>query len=163
MTQMYHQDILKRAFELYTQRDSITYFMGAKMQVLTDELMDELIKSYWDAHFKRYTEAELKKIKDYSRGFIGTDCSGFVGECVRDKWLYSGALWERCINKTTVKDCKAGSILYRVGHVGLDIGYGYQMDIPIEMQTIRITKNTLPGFTGGGEWKYCDYSRSTNL
>lgn len=163
MTQMTHADILKRAFDLYTQRDNIAYFMGAKVQVLTDELMDQLRKDYWDAHFKRYTDAEFQKIKDWSRGKLGMDCSGFVGYCVNDKWLYSGALWERCVNKTTVKDCKAGSILYRVGHVGLDIGYGYQIDCPIEMQTLRITKNSVPGFTGGGEWKYADYSKSSNI
>ncbi len=160
---MNHADILKRAYDLFTRREEIAYFMGAKVQVLTDELMDQLYKDYYDAHFKRYTLSEFEKIKKWSRGKLGMDCSGFVGYCVEDKWLYSGALWERCINKTSVKDCKAGSILYRVGHVGLDLGYGYQMDIPIEMQTLRITKNTLPGFTGGGEWHKADYSLASNI
>ena len=160
---MNHADILKKAYDLFSRRDDIAYFMGAKVEVLTDALMNDLIKQYWDVHFQRYSQEELKRIKDWSRGKLGMDCSGFVGYCVGDKWKYSGALWEHCVNKTTVQDCKAGSILYRIGHVGLDLGYGYQMDIPIELQSLRICKNTLPGYTGGGEWEKADYSLSSNI
>ena len=76
---MNHADILKKAYELFSRRDDIAYFMGAKVEVLTDALMDDLIKQYWDVHFQRYSQAELTRIKDWSRGKLGMDCSGFVG------------------------------------------------------------------------------------
>ena len=153
-------DILRKAYALYVERDNIAYFYGAKGQVLTDKVMDALIAAE-PKHFSKYTEAELKKIKSFSRGKIGYDCSGFVGACVGcQEW--SGGLWSHCYNKTTVSNGKAGCILYKQGHVGLDIGYGYAMDIPTEGKTIRIFRNNTTGFIGAGEYRGFDYSEANN-
>ncbi len=154
--------ILRRAFALYVKRDQYCYFYGAKGQVMTDAAMDALIECE-PAYFSQYTKTQLKKIKDYSRGKIGYDCSGFVGACV-GKMEWSGALWGDCKNKTSVKDGKAGCILYRKGHVGLDIGYGYAMDCPKEGRTFEIFKNEPSdrNFTGAGEFYLYDYSEANN-
>ena len=154
--------ILRRAFKLYCNRGNIAYFYGAKGQVLTDAAMDALIKCE-PKYFSQYSEAQLKKIKDFSRGKIGYDCSGFVGACV-GVMEWSGGLWSHCVNKSTVSQGKAGCILYRKGHVGLDIGYGYAMDCPKEGRTLEIFKNSPSDrrFTGAGEYYLFDYSEANS-
>lgn len=154
--------ILQNAFKLYCDRDNIAYFYGAKGQKLTDANMDALIKAEPE-YFSQYSAAELKKIKDFSRNKTGYDCSGFVGACV-GVMEWSGGLWSHCVNKTTVAKGKAGSILYRKGHVGLDIGYGYAMDCPKEGRTLEIFKNSPSDrrFTGSGEYYKFDYSEANN-
>ena len=156
-------DILKTAYAMYVDRDNYAYFYGAKGQVLTDPVMDALIAAEPE-YFSKYSEADMKKIRKFSKGKIGLDCSGFVGKCV-GCMEWSGALWGHCYNKSTVMECKAGSILYRQGHVGLDLGYGYAMDMPIEGMTITIFKNNGAGrnFIGGGEYRGYDYSMMSNF
>lgn len=154
-------DIVKNALNWYMERDNVAYFMGAKGEVLTDARMDELIRWYPD-HFAQYDADKIKKIKQFSRGKIGFDCSGLVSKCVGLSGLSSWTLWDKTTNRTTVKNCKAGSLLWRPGHIGIDIGYGYCIDIPIEGQTIRIIKNTSSSFTNGGEFIGADYSMMSN-
>jgi hypothetical protein len=150
--------ILRRAFALYVKRDHITYWYGAKGQLLTEKTLDALIAAE-PAHFSRYSESELKRLKNEALGKIGYDCSGFVGACV-GKMEWSGALWNDCVNKTTIAEGKAGSILYKKGHVAIDIGYGYEMEIPTEGRSLEIWKNSERGFTGSGEFKTFDYSEA---
>ena len=154
--------ILRRAFKLFTERDHIAYFYGAKGCVLSEETMDALIAAEPE-YFKQYSEAEIKKIKKFSKGKIGYDCSGFVGACV-GTMEWSGALWAHCYNKSSVKEGKAGCILYRKGHVGLDIGYGYAMDCPKEGRTLEIFKNEPSdrNFIGAGEYQGYDYSEANS-
>lgn len=160
---MTYADIIKKALALYEDRENIAYFYGAKGQVLTDALMDELIKQYQSAHFYKYDKYQLEEIKDFSWGKIGYDCSGFVGACVGAPWDYSGKLWQRCTNITNIREAVAGSLLYKPGHIGIDIGYGYALHIPDELHTIELVKNTRPGFISGGQWEKADYSLANNL
>lgn len=135
----------------------MAYFMGSKGEILTDQRMDDLIKWYPD-HFSQYSAEQLKKIKNYSRGKIGFDCSGLVSKCVGLTGLSSWTLWDKTKNRTSVKECKAGSLLWRPGHIGVDIGLGFCIDIPIEGQTIRIQRNAESSFQYGGEFVDADYS-----
>lgn len=154
-------DIVKRALYWYDNRENVAYFMGAKGEVLTDRHMDELIKWYPD-YFAQYSAEDIKRIKDYSRGKIGFDCSGLVSDCAGLAGLSSWSLWDRTKNRTTVKDCKAGSFLWRPGHIGIDIGYGHFVDIPKEMQTVRIMPNSAGTFTHGGEYINANYDMMFN-
>lgn len=153
--------ICQKAFKLYNERENIAYFYGAKGEVLTDEVMDYLIQAEPD-HFKRYSATELKKIKNFSRGKIGYDCSGFVSVCVGVKGWSSASLWDKTKNRGTIAEVKAGSLLYRKGHIGIDIGYGQCMQIGIEGDTITIVPNTSLGFTAGGEWYNANYSEANS-
>lgn len=153
--------IIKNALSWYDRRDDCAYWYGAKRQVLTDDLMDYYVSAYPD-HFKRYSADDLERLKRWSRGKIGFDCSGFVSACVGVNGWSSASLWARTVNRSDVREAKAGCLLYRPGHIGIDIGYGYSLDIPIEGQTIRLTRNTIPGFTYGGEWYDADYEMMNN-
>ena len=150
-------EAIRNAWRWWDQRDSICYFFGAKFSVLTDELMDYLIANEaW--YFKRYTAGELLKIKDFSRGKIGTDCSGFVCKIIGCDMINSATLWSRCPTKTGVKEGKAGSLLYYPGHIGIDIGYGRMMHIGKELETIRLEPNSAQPWIGAGEIDLMDYS-----
>lgn len=153
--------LLRHAFKLYVIRDRYAYFYGAKNIVLTDGVMNDLINAYWKEHFNRYTKKQLEEIKDYSRGKIGMDCSGFI-TLISGVGGSSAMQYNACVKKTRIEDGKAGSLLYRLGHVGIDIGYGYAMHIPIEGHTLEIAKIQKVGFTNSGELPGYDYSEANN-
>lgn len=153
--------IVQRAFKWYFERENAAYFYGAKGELLTDEVMDYFIRAEPE-HFSRYSEEELRHIKDFSRGKIGFDCSGFVSACLGLRGWSSAALFAKCTERTTVEACKAGSLLYRKGHIGIDIGSGACMMIGIEGRTIEIVPNTSQGFEYGCEWPDADYNEMSN-
>ena len=150
--------ILRNAFKIYTAREKYAYFYDAKGIVLTDAAMDYLINLHWDDHFNRYSSADLKKIKNYSRNKIGYDCTGFIwaisGIGGSANWIFENAT----VNKKSVEEGKAGALLWKPGHAGIDIGYGYCMDFPIEMHTAEIVKIQTRGFMKSGELQGYDYS-----
>lgn len=152
-------DAVKVALDIMNHRDKYAYFFGAKGEILTDEVMERLWRQYPE-HFSRYTAAEKKKIFDYSRGKIGLDCSGFAGLCV-DDMVYSGALIDHCpVKARTIADGVAGSVVWKQGHVGLDIGYGFYLHFPGEMRTCelgRFIENTVP-WTRSGQHRNIDYT-----
>lgn len=151
---------VRKAFELYQIRDSIAYMYGAHGEVCTHERFDELVKLYPE-YYGQFTDQDLIRIRTFTISKIIYDCSSFVSACF-GTYAYSAALWERCSKRTSVKDGNAGSVLYKPGHVGLDIGYGYAMHIPTCGHTIEIVKNDTVGFTGSGELDGHDYTMMTN-
>lgn len=147
-------------FYLYN-RDLIAYFMGAKGEILTPERMDELI-SWNPEYFARYDEWQLNDIKEFSNGKTGFDCSGLVSACIGQPGQSSWELWAQTTNRTSVRECKAGSFLWRPGHIGIDIGYGWCVDIAREGEGVRLVPNDQVNFEAGGEWIGADYSMMDN-
>lgn len=154
-------EIVKKAIFYLYNRDLIAYFMGAKGEILTMERMSELI-SWFPDYFSRYEDWEIRDIMKFSVGKTGFDCSGLVSACVGAPGQSSWDLWDQTTNRTSVKDCKAGSFLYRPGHIGIDIGYGYCVDIAKEGEGVRLIPNDQAGFEAGGEYIYADYSMMQN-
>lgn len=130
-------EVIKRALYAYTHQSSYAYFYGAKGQILTDDVMNALIACEPN-YFKKYSKAQIEQIKKNSRGRIGFDCSGFIGNYCLGVAGYSTALIEACNPKTTdLYADVAGSLLYttRGGtsrHIGLDCGFGYCIDMACE-------------------------------
>lgn len=156
--------VVKDALYYLVHKDEYAYFYGAKGQKLTDAEMDRLIAEepeYW----KRYDEATIKKIKKFSKNRIGFDCSGYISK-VTGCNTYSGGIWSRCSKKTTnLYEGPAASILWKPGHVALDIGYGYFVHFPTELHSCeigRISEN-LDFFEGTGQLvTYINYDGATN-
>lgn len=153
--------LLRNAYKVYVQRENYAYFYGAKNVVLTDSVMRDLVSAYWDEHFSRYDNKQLEVISNYSRGKIGLDCSGLI-TLISGIYGSSGQLFDACTKKTSIVDGKAGSLVWRPGHVGIDIGYGYCMHIPSEMHTLEIAKLQTIGFEKSGELPGYDYSEAIN-
>lgn len=150
-------EIVQRAYDWYFQRDNIAYWMGAKGEVLTRSRMEDLVR--WNPeYFAKYTPAQLEKLMQWSEGKTGFDCSGLVSKCVGVQGWSSWTLWEHCKEKVGVKECKGGSLLWRPGHIGIDLSFGAVLHIGVEGETIRIDDNGSKGFQFGGQWENADYS-----
>lgn len=154
-------EILKNAFNLYVNRFRYAYFYGAKGEILTDKRMTELIKAYPN-YYERFSEQALEEIKRYSRGKIGLDCSGFLS-MISGVSGNSASLFKKTENKTTPANGKAGYLLYKKGHCGVDIGYGYCMHIGTSGNTIEIAKIKSVGWTDSGAFPGYDYSEAKNF
>ncbi len=156
--------VVKDAMYYLVHKDDYAYFYGAKGERLTDAQMDYLIAAepeYW----KRYDEATVKKIRKYSKGKIGFDCSGFISR-VTGCSGYSGSIWQKCSKKSSDPFVgPAASILWKPGHVMLDVGYGYFLHFPSELHSCeigRISEN-LDFIQGTGQLvTYINYEGATN-
>lgn len=121
---------IKNGLFAYLNRDKYCYFYGAKGQVMTDEQMDYFFNAGAD-HFAKYSDTELRQIRENSRGKIGYDCSGFTGwVCTGDKQWSTGQIENCSIVTPNLVAGVAGSLLYTTysgagRHIALDIGYGY--------------------------------------
>lgn len=165
---------VKQAIMMYRNKEKYAYFYGAKGQVLTDVVMEQLWASE-PAYFAQYNAAQKRQIFNYSRGKIGYDCSGFVCACLEGTGVhtYSLGLWQRCKNKSrSIANGVAGSILIvgadgsdRGRHVGLDVGLGYFMHMGKELQTVKLERFAESSYL----WEQCgqidviDYTGATNL
>lgn len=158
-----YYDVIKKALKMLEESDKYAYFYGAKGQVLTDAVMTSL----WNAspkYFNKYSAEQKKNIFDYSRGKIGYDCSGFVGELVGDK-VYSMALKEHCPYKTTLYEGVEGSVIWRNEpnrHVAIDIGKGFLVEMGREGYSVEIHRigENLHRFDGSGEHRNVDYCKN---
>lgn len=153
-------NVIKDALAYHMHKDHYAYFYGAKGQILTDAVMDQL----WNAeteYFKRYNDGQKKMIYDWSRGRVGYDCSGFIA-AVTGCRTYSGGILAQCRNVITdISKGPAASVLWLPGHVGLDIGYGYYLQTGKELESIelgRIRDNTIAWQKSGMLTGFIDYT-----
>ena len=153
--------ILRKAFKMDVNRFRYAYFFGAKGEILTEKKMDELIAIYWNEYYSRFSPQTLEEIKRYSKGKIGIDCSGFLTK-ITGLYGSSSMLYDATVDKTSVENGKAGYMLYKQGHCGVDIGYGYCMHIGSSGSTIEIAKIQDVGFTNSGAFPDYDYSKANN-
>lgn len=152
---------IKKALNIYWRRNEYAYFYGAKGQMLTESVMNYLIRCYPE-HFGRYSAEELAKIKAYSSGKIGYDCSGFTGACT-GSWKNSAGQIAECVEVTdNLVSGPAGSLLYRPGHIGIDIGYGYFLHCPNEGRTIELGKILAYPWEKTGQSILLNYEGSDN-
>ena len=153
--------IVRKVFRMYCDRHRYAYFYGAKGELLTDEKMTELINTYWKEYYNRYTAKQLEEFKRFSLNKIGYDCSGLI-TALTGKQGYSVKLYEDTIDKTTPENGKAGYLLYKRGHVGVDIGYGFSLSIGSMGSSIEIAKIQDVGYTNSGAFRDYDYNDANN-
>lgn len=159
------RDVIKEGLSMHVHADQYAYWYGAKGEKLTDQVMLSLVQQE-PAYFSRYSEAELKRLMKWSKNRIGFDCSGFIGKITGCN-TYSGAIWSRCSKKSkNLYEGPAGSILWKPGHVALDIGLGFGIEMGAEghsVEMFRISEN-LNRFEGTGQLvTYIDYTGADNL
>ena len=167
---------IQRGLNAYRNRSAYAYFFGAKGQILTIPVMDQL----WAAepgYFSKYSIYEKEQIYRNSEGKIGGDCSWFTGWiCTGDKqWSYGQI--NNCNMITTPREGVAGSLLFttwggRGRHIGIDIGYGYCLDMGYEStdaairegrDSVRLTRISETAWEKSGQSRLIDYTGATNL
>lgn len=160
----YYQ-VIQNALDILRNKDRYCYFYGAKGQVMTDAMMDALIAHSPD-YFSRYSPTKLYEIKNYSRGKIGLDCSGFINACTGQE-NYSTGYYTDTLNKTTPKLGTEGNVLYTTHggkgrHIGLDIGYGYCLSFEREGESCYLGMIKLMDWEDSGQLKGIDYTGAKN-
>lgn len=152
-------EAVQRFYDFYFARDGIAYWMGAKGELLTRDRMLELISWNPEYFYNKYTPERLEELMRWSEGKIGFDCSGLMCACFQTPYqMSSWTLREHMSKVSPVKECKGGSILWKPGHVEIDLSFGATGGIRSEGKTIEINDNGVGGFELGGEYEDADYS-----
>lgn len=153
---MKYNEMIKKALDILANKEKYAYFYGAKGQVLTDATMNALIKAE-PKYFAKYTKAQLEDIKNYSRGKIGYDCSGFI-TAISNVGGNSTIQWNNCMLNPSLQYGVVGSILHKQGHIGIDIGYGLFLHFPSEMKTCTMQKISEFDWEQSGLLRNIDYT-----
>lgn len=156
---MKYNEMIKKALNILANKEKYAYFYGAKGQVLTDAVMDALIKAE-PKYFSKYTKAQLVDIKNYSRNKIGYDCSGFI-TAISNVGGSSTIQWNNCLLNPSIQYGMCGSILHKAGHIGVDIGYGLFLHFPSEGKTCTMQRIADYDWEQSGLLKSIDYTGSS--
>lgn len=154
---MYYSLAIRKALIMYSDRDKYRYMFGADGEIMTDERVDYL----WDRYSYHYDALGCTRqaLKEYVRGKRCFDCSSFINYVTgADKDYYSATLWAHCSHKTTPRAGVAGSLLYKPGHVALDIGYGLCLEFVNEFKDFQLNYITGRGFDGSGQLEWLEYA-----
>lgn len=153
--------VIKKVWDVYFHRDNYAYLMGGKGVVIKNRKQFDEVVSWSPEHFARYTPEQLTQIYNYCKDKTCFDCSGFIYYLIGD-YNYSANQWKNCTPNKSLAEGVAGSILYKTGHIGIDIGYGIFAHFPIEMHTIEFGRIRDYVWTNSGLHKNIDYTGSTN-
>lgn len=170
-------EAIKTALTMYRNRNAYCYLYGAKGAVLRTR---QDVLNFFAAepgYFAKYTNEEKEQIIRNSIGKIAFDCSGFTGwVCTGDRQWSTGQI-NNCSLITTPRDGVAGSLLYTTfggkgRHIGLDIGYGFCLDMGYEStdaairegrDSVRLTRISETAWEKSGRSRVLDYTGATNL
>ena len=158
-------DVVGNAVNMMENRDKYAYWYGAKGQVLTREVMKQLVAAEPN-YFSRYSSKKLKELMDWSENRIGYDCSGFIN-AITGQTNYSTGYFEESVNKTDPVSGTWGNILYTTHggkgrHIGLDIGQGRFLHMPKEGESVTMGIIRLYDWEASGQIKGVSYYLTGN-
>lgn len=146
---------INRALWLYTQRAGITYCLGCSGEVAgRDKHVENNFRYYyehgWDEHIGFSIpgwEVGMSTDKTWDmwlklhKGKMCFDCSGFIDWCIGYEGIHKYTSWDfgEMKKQDSLSSGFAGSVLWKKGHVGLDIGYGACIDIGHYGGTLEIS------------------------
>lgn len=160
-------EIAKEALKYYVHRNEYAYLYGTDGQLGDDALVDKMVRRH-AKHFAKFTHEDIQRLKDYVRGKTCFDCSGFIHTLFGSPDLNSFGIISECDKlyklPEEVTQSPEGTVLYRPGHIAVDVGHGFFVDCAAEFDTFRFLNIREYGaFTEAGEWsKYCDYTDAYN-
>ncbi len=142
-------------------RPYVGYLYGGDGRIATEAYIAALMASYPN-HFRSagYTLDELVK---HLKGVHVLDCSQLIvslTDAPRD--MSSGTLLAQCTERTTPEDGVEGSLLWKPGHVALDIGRGFCLEMVGEMRDLQINRIAGRGFTTSARLPWVDYTGASN-
>lgn len=161
--------VRRDALLAYADRNSIAYLYGANGETGSSDLVNRLWNMYPD-HFAQYVTSKgytKEQLIAHVNGKRCYDCSSFICAIVQGN-IYPNLTITSDMNSTTLRahfavtrsvtEATAGSILWKNGHVGIDIGSGLAIDCACEFVDLRLQANSAAGFVEGGELDCIDYT-----
>lgn len=141
---MNYNRAIRRAYEIYTNREKYCYLYGAKKQIVTRNLIETMIKEYPE-HFKDWNDETINAYYDENAGKIAVDCSGFIALCFDEiPANYSTGYFKANAGIfDTIAHGVAGALLYTTfggkgRHIGIDVGSGFCIHSANEWDGIRL-------------------------
>lgn len=175
--------VMRDARLTYLHRDEFAYLYGANGEkpmsyAEAKYLVDELWGMY-PTHFEEYVINRGYTKKQLIYHIIGKkcfDCSAFVcavtqyegdfRDMVVLKDYSSFSLRQQMNNETTPLDGTWGNVLWKSGHVGIDVANGFVVDFGAEFadcRMYRIQDEEAPKFEVSGQLPWVDYTGASNL
>lgn len=163
------------AVRVYGDRERWRYVYGGNGEFLaTRGAAEAFVRRMWNAypaHFKATvtgTGHTVDELIDHVTGCRVADCSGLV--CLLTQGIdpndprtpydmASGSLISVCHDITTPRTGVCGGMLWRIGHVGLDVGGGYEVEASNEFVDLRLLRISSTKFTKSGRLPWVDYGR----
>lgn len=134
-------DIIKKGLYIYVHRDEYTYCLGGNGELAESQRIKNLYEYYYNNGYKDTMGKPYSEWLKENKGKKCFDCSGFLNyicgitEHSRSSWTYGGMS-----PNASLVDGVAGSTVWKRGHVGLDIGYGYFLHFPNFNRTCELGK-----------------------
>lgn len=140
-------------------RPYVAYLYGGDGRVITEAYIRQLAASY-PVHYK---PLDIEALIRHAKGAHALDCSQLiVGLSDAPNDMSSGALISVCEYTTTPEKGVEGSLLWKPGHVGLDLGKGYCLEMVGEFRDLQINKISGRGFTRSGRLPWVDYTGASD-
>lgn len=161
------------AVRCMANRSDFAYLFGGNGEYLaTRGAAETMARKFWaqyPAHFKTYVTDRghtFDELVDHITHKRVADCSGAV--C----WLTQGREWGTlkvradmssaglisvCTDITTPAKGVCGSLLWRAGHVSLDVGGGAFVEFAAEFDDVRLRPIREGGFVKSGRLPWVDY------
>ena len=180
MKTWYH--VVRDARLIYLNRDRFAYLYGANGECpKTYGEAKKLVDGLWSAYPSHFDQYVTKK--GYTRnqliyhviGRICYDCSAFVCAVTQSEGdIYdlrvvtdysSSTLHNLGKNRTTVANGLWGNMLWKQGHVAIDVGNGLAIDFGAEFADVREYRLSDPGstvFTDSSSLPWVDYTDGIN-
>ncbi len=150
-------DVVKNAMAIFYHRDRFTYCLSGDGQKA-----DEFQYNY--DYYKSYhnNKSFAHWLRDGASGKYVFDCGGFVTAVTgMNIYLTSSDLRGKGLHRTTPEKGVAGSMLWKAGHVGIDIGYGYFLHFPDYDHTCELGKISQYDWKESYQLPGIDYAGST--
>ena len=167
-------DVIRHALRMYANKYKYAYLYGANGEIGSRELVERLWAQYPE-HFRETVTKQGKTKEDLIQHVLGRncyDCSSFVCAVTQTntyphftvtKDYASGGLHGVMSPRRTPVEGTAGSILWKPGHVALDIGHGMCIDFANEFIDMRLYDISTGNFVDDGELPWVDYTGTSNL
>ena len=139
---------IKRALFLYVHRNEITYNLGCMGEDVESEKARAQYEYYYAHGWADKMGMPYNTWKLLHAGKVCMDCSGLLDLIYgyknhnKSSWSYAGMH-----RNPSLIEGVAGSAVWHTGHVGLDIGYGYCVEIGVYNDTLMLTKLSERTFT----------------
>ena len=166
---------LSIAQRLYVNRDGFAYLYGGNGEYLkTRAEAAALVNKLWGMYASHFTASVIKtghtkeELIDHVTGKIVLDCSALVCYVTQSTtWgslkvkydLNSSGIITASHDITTPKQGVVGGVLWKQGHVGIDVGGGCFVEAANEFVDIRMRNISEAGFTKSGRLPWVDYGR----
>lgn len=156
-------DIISSALGVLQHAEKYTYCLGCTGQLAESDFVKNQFTYYYEHGYKDAIGMNYEEWLDRNRGKYCFDCSGFIDALIEAAGhVYSSWNFGEMKAQASVQEGVAGSVLWKKGHVGLDIGYGWYLHFPYWNRSCEL------GYIPIANWeKSClidgvDYSGSNN-